>query len=108
MSRSRDDKAVSAGIGRSGRHRATGARGRPGPLRPAFVVRFPSSGARDGSGPARRECGGRGQEADRRGSGGSGRRDYSACTCGPTAFDQALPAEASQFVDQVIAPRRAG
>ena len=29
-------------------------------------------------------------------------------TCGPTALDQALPAVASQFVDQVIAPRRPG
>lgn len=29
-------------------------------------------------------------------------------TCGPTAFDQALPAVASQFVDQVIAPRTPG
>ncbi len=29
-------------------------------------------------------------------------------TCGPTAFDQANPAVASQFVDQVIAPRSDG
>ena len=29
-------------------------------------------------------------------------------TCGPTAFDQALPSAASQFVDQVIAPRSPG
>ncbi len=41
--------------------------------------------------------------------GGEGRAGYgSAWTCGPTAFDQALPAVASQFVDQVIAPRRPG
>src|SRR5690606_42150403 len=32
----------------------------------------------------------------------------SAWTCGPTASDQALPAVASQLVDQVIAPRRPG
>ncbi len=32
----------------------------------------------------------------------------SECTLGPTLFDQALPAVASQFVDQVIAPRRPG
>lgn len=38
----------------------------------------------------------------------SGRRYGSACTCGPTALDHALPAVASQFVDQVIAPRRPG
>lgn len=30
------------------------------------------------------------------------------CTCGPTAFDQALPDAASQLVDQVIAPRSPG
>lgn len=30
------------------------------------------------------------------------------CTCGPTALDHAFPAAASQFVDQVIAPRRSG
>lgn len=29
-------------------------------------------------------------------------------TCGPTTFDQALPVSASQLVDQVMAPRRAG
>src|SRR5690242_14168080 len=29
-------------------------------------------------------------------------------TCGPTAFDQALPFAASQLVDQVIAPRSPG
>ncbi|MFZ4246282.1 DUF1877 family protein [Streptomyces griseoincarnatus] len=41
--------------------------------------------------------------------GGEGRAGYgSAWTCGPTAFDQALPAVASQLVDQVIAPRRPG
>ncbi len=46
--------------------------------------------------------------AGRRG-GGEGRAGYgSAWTCGPTAFDQALPAVASQLVDQVIAPRRPG
>ncbi|GAA4964236.1 hypothetical protein GCM10023238_34790 [Streptomyces heliomycini] len=32
----------------------------------------------------------------------------SAWTCGPTASDQALPAVASQLVDQVIAPRSDG
>lgn len=37
-------------------------------------------------------------------TGGYGR----ACTCGPTALDQALPDLASQFVDQVIAPRSEG
>lgn len=31
-----------------------------------------------------------------------------ACTWGPTSFTQVLPAEASQLVDQVIAPRRSG
>ena len=31
-----------------------------------------------------------------------------AWTCGPTALDQALPAVASQLVDQVIAPRMPG
>lgn len=31
-----------------------------------------------------------------------------ASTCAPTAFDHALPAVASQLVDQVIAPRRSG
>lgn len=31
-----------------------------------------------------------------------------ASTCAPTAFDHALPAVASQLVDQVIAPRRPG
>ena len=30
------------------------------------------------------------------------------CTCGPTVLDHALPAAASQFVDQVMAPRRSG
>lgn len=32
----------------------------------------------------------------------------SACTCAPTVFDHELPADASQFVDHVIAPRRSG
>ncbi|CAM5479550.1 hypothetical protein SVIOM74S_01992 [Streptomyces violarus] len=40
----------------------------------------------------------------RRTAGGYG----SPCTCGPTASDHALPAVASQLVDQVIAPRRSG
>ncbi len=31
-----------------------------------------------------------------------------AWTCGPTVLDQALPAVASQLVDQVMAPRRLG
>lgn len=44
------------------------------------------------------------RQAVRVGSGGYGR----PCTCGPTAFDQALPDLASQAVDQVIAPRMPG
>lgn len=31
-----------------------------------------------------------------------------ASTCAPTELDHALPAVASQLVDQVIAPRRSG
>lgn len=66
------------------------------------------SAARNGTGPVRRDCGERGRKGHRRGKGDVAVRNYSACTCGPTAFDQALPAEASQLVDQVIAPRRPG
>ncbi|MFJ8183300.1 DUF1877 family protein [Streptomyces sp. NPDC096105] len=47
-------------------------------------------------------------EPDRGGRGGDRVGHGRAWTCGPTALDQALPAVASQLVDQVIAPRRSG
>ncbi|GGP53740.1 hypothetical protein GCM10010287_20780 [Streptomyces variabilis] len=69
------------------------------------AVPYFRAAARDGDGVLLRiSCSGAGRRR-----GGEGRAGYgSAWTCGPTAFDQALPAVASQLVDQVIAPRRAG
>ncbi|GGW85418.1 hypothetical protein GCM10010297_02710 [Streptomyces malachitofuscus] len=55
----------------------------------------------DGQGPAHSAVDGAGEPGP---DDGYGR----ACTCGPTALDQALFAVASQLVDQVIAPRRDG
>lgn len=49
------------------------------------------------------------EEAGRRGGGGRGRSGQgSAWTWAPTVPDQELPLEASQLVDQVMAPRRSG
>ncbi len=69
------------------------------------AVPYFRAAARDGDGVLLRiSCSGAGRRR-----GGEGRAGYgSAWTCGPTAFDQALPAVASQLVDQVIAPRRPG
>ncbi|PWE09167.1 hypothetical protein DD630_21850 [Streptomyces sp. BSE7F] len=69
------------------------------------LVPYFRAAACDGDGVLlRNSCSGAGRRR-----GGVGRAGYgSAWTCGPTAFDQALPAVASQLVDQVIAPRRSG
>ncbi len=106
--RGREDGAAGpgarcGGVGKAVRRLASGARCSASPLRGRGTT---GSGA-CATGPGTRHGAAGGPAAPRWGCGGEcgyGR----AWTCAPTAFDQALPAVASQLVDQVMAPRRVG